>query len=300
MDGADGGERDDDRSGARSERSRPQSFPPTEPGNRRPAPGDDQEPTLGARSRSVSGDAVTIEDGVVRWLRETDDWRISVCRDVATSLAIVVVVGLLLFGIAGTWPAFVTVESGSMEPNIATGDFVFVVDDDRFVADAAVAGTGIATLENGRESGHEKFERPGDVIVFQPNGDPTKTPTIHRAHFWVEEDENWIETEADPRYTNGATCNEIVSCPAPQDGFVTKGDANTGYDQLPHSGSKTTVVSPDWVVGKAMVRVPWLGQLRLAVDSVRAVTGLGLAGTLVLTGTIMIALFGAAAGEREP
>ncbi|ELY83402.1 hypothetical protein [Natrinema pallidum] len=38
------------------------------------------------------------------------------------------------------------------------------------------------------------------------------------------------------------------------------------YDQLDWR-PKTTVVRPDWIVGKAVVRVPWLGTLRLLVES---------------------------------
>ncbi|WP_222915501.1 S26 family signal peptidase [Natrinema sp. SYSU A 869] len=315
MDGPDGGEQDDNRSGTRDERSGPEPSRRDEPGSRAPESRDrvperdDRASNPGTRDR-VSGDdhkratrndgEPAIEDGVGRWLLETDDWRVTACRDTVMCLGVITVVGLLLFGVSGTWPPFVAVESGSMEPNIREGDLVFVVDDDRFAGENAVAETGIATLESGRASGHEKFASSGDVIVFVPNGDPTKTPTIHRAHFWVEKGERWVETKADPGSLNGATCNDIVTCPAPHDGFVTKGDANSGYDQLPRSGADTTIVSPNWVTGKAMIRAPMVGGVRLAVGSAGAATGVGPTVTFVATGVIALVLFGMAAGERGP
>lgn len=299
MDGPDG-ERNGKGSDTPRERSESAPFPADSPADRDPEAAD-RHPKPGARARAEREEQVTIDDdGVVRWLLETDDWTVTVGRDIATCLAIVVVISLLLFGISGVWPAFVAVESGSMEPNIAQGDLVFIADDDRFVGDGAAAGTSVVTFQSGQATDHEKFANPGDVIVFMPNGDPSQTPTIHRAHFWVEDGENWIETEANSEFTNGATCNEIVSCPAPHDGFITKGDANAGYDQLPRSGAETTVVSADWVTGKAMARVPWIGGLTLAVGSVRSLTGVGSIAVLAGAGVLALVLFAMAAGERDP
>ncbi|ELY65546.1 S24/S26 family peptidase [Natrinema versiforme] len=299
MDGPDG-ERNGKRSDTREEHSESAPFSADSPADR-DSEATDRQPKPGARARAEREERVTIDDdGVVRWLLETDDWTVTVGRDIATCLAIVAVSSLLLFGISGVWPAFVAVESGSMEPNIAQGDLVFIADDDRFVGDSAVAGTGVVTFQSGQATDHEKFANPGDVIVFMPNGDPTETPTIHRAHFWVEAGENWIETEANPEFTNGATCNEIVSCPAPHDGFITKGDANAGYDQLPRSGADTTVVSADWITGKAMARVPWIGGLTLAVGSVQSLTGVGSIAILAGTAVVALALFAMAAEKRKP
>lgn len=277
MDGPDDGTRNCDRSDARADRPGSRSDPAGDSRDRGPAPG--------ARSRTGSDDAVRIEDGVVRWFLETDDRTVAVVRDIATILTIVGIVFPLLFGVSGAWPALVAVESGSMEPNIQQGDLVFVVDDGRFTGENAVAGTGIVTLESGRDGNHEQFGQPGDAILFLPNGDPAATPVIHRAHFWVEANENWVQTKADSEFLHGATCADIVSCPAPHDGFVTKGDANPRYDQLPRSGAETTVVSPDWVTSKAMVRVPWLGQIRLTFDSIRSLEVVGSNDVFVTTGS---------------
>ena len=235
----------------------------------------------GERSRGIdeetgdeATDRVTIgEDGVVNWFLNSEDGTVRFVRDVLSSVAIVAVIGLILFGVSGVWPPLVAVESGSMEPNMERGDLVFAVADDRFVGDDPAGDTGVVTLEEGRENDHEKFGNPGDVIVFQPNGDQRETPIIHRAHFWVEKDEEWVDTKADEEIVGDLTCEDVddTVCPAPHDGFVTKGDANDNYDQLSRSrtnGLRTNVVKPEWVTGKAMIRVPWLGHVRLTFDRI--------------------------------
>ena len=211
-------------------------------------------------------DAVTIEDdGLVRWFLKTNDENVTIARDVLSSVAIVGLVALLLFGVSGIWPPLVAVESGSMEPNMYRGDLIFVVEEERFVSDGAVAGTGIVTREHGQETDYTKFGNPGDVIVFRPNGDPTQTPVIHRAYFWVENNERWVETKANEELVGDATCQEVPNCPAPHAGFITKGDNNPGYDQT-GGGAATTVVKPEWITGKAQYRIPWLGHVRLTID----------------------------------
>lgn len=212
------------------------------------------------------GPDVTIEDdGVVRWFLRSDDGSVVFVRDVLSSVAIVAVIGLLLFGVSGIWPPLVAVESGSMEPNMERGDLIFVVDNQRFVGEDPVGDTGVVTLEAGLENGHETFGQPGDVVVFMPDGNDHRTPVIHRAHFWVEEGENWIDTKADEEIVGDATCEDVSTCPAAHDGFVTKGDANAGYDQY-RGGARTNVVKPEWVTGKAQYRIPYLGHVRLLFD----------------------------------
>lgn len=239
---------------------------------------DQRETSTGSHSRtqsksSTGGNGVTIaDDGLVRWYLKTDDETVVMTRDILSSVAIVAVIGLLLFAVSGIWPPLVAVESGSMEPNMQKGDLIFVVDNERFVGDGSIDDTGVVTLERAQESGHEKFGQPGDVIIFQPDGSQYQTPVIHRAHFWVEEDENWIETKADEDVVGGVTCEQVRHCPADHAGFVTKGDANQGYDQY-QGGARTDIVRPEWITGKASLRVPWLGHVRLAFDSLLSSTG---------------------------
>ncbi|WP_254521803.1 S26 family signal peptidase [Natrinema caseinilyticum] len=291
MDGSDETNRSHQRASSRDDRHR---FVGKPSGGR-----GDVDPSTKTRPRDREGERIRIEDGIVRWLLESDALPIAMFRTVAMAIAIIGLLSLLLFGISGQLPVLVAVESGSMQPNMQTGDLVFLVEEGRFAGDGAVAGTGVVTLERGRESGHRTFNSSGDVIVFRPNGNPAETPVIHRVHFYVEDGENWVQTKADPNAMNGATCVDIPSCPAAHDGFVTKGDANDAYDQLPRSGAETTVVRPDWVTGKAMVRIPWVGQIRLAIDSVGTATGVGSIVIVATSGAIALVLFGMAAGTDE-
>jgi signal peptidase len=160
----------------------------------------------------------------------------------------------------------VAVESGSMEPVMERGDLIFIVEADRFADDAAQTG-GVVTGHVGAQTDHRSFGDYGDVIVFDP---PNRNgpPIIHRAKFWVEDGENWVdrandsylseqrcETDDDPQTDTG-----LRNCPAPYAGFVTKGDANPTYDQ---ARGLAPPVRPEWVTGTAEVRVPGIGLIRL-------------------------------------
>ena len=215
--------------------------------------------------RSAEPGRITVDDGLFRWLLRSEDGTAVAIRDVLVSVGVVLSIGVVLFAVSGVWPPMVAVESGSMEPNMQVGDLIIVVADDRFVGDGAVEGTGVVPLEAARDSGHERFSKPGDVVIFQPDGHGSQTPIIHRAHFWVEEGENWVDGRADPAYVDGASCEELETCPANHDGFVTKGDANSGYDQA-NSGARTDVVRAEWVTGKSVFRIPWLGHVRLTFE----------------------------------
>lgn len=209
--------------------------------------------------------------GVVGWLKwfwTTDRGWVIYLRDVTTSVAAVLMIGLLLFAISGIWPPMVAVVSGSMEPNMERGDLVLVVDNDRFIPDNTPVHegepTGVLPADRAAEAGYTKFGRSGDVIVFQRNGRGDRTPVIHRAVLWVEDGENWYD-RGDPAYMGGASnCEQLNHCPAPHSGFITLGDANPAYDQ--HRGptsSLTAPVKPEWIIGTAELKVPYLGNVRL-------------------------------------
>ena len=190
----------------------------------------------------------------------TDSGWVLLGRDIAASLLLVALVGAYLFVISGVWPPMVAVESGSMDPNMEKNDLVFVMGTDRFQPDAATDGTGVVVARDAAETGYTQFNNPGDVIVFEPNGNEGTTPIIHRAMFFVESGENWVN-RADPAFLSGVdSCSDVGSCPAPHDGFITKGDNNAAYDQV--SGTSQPV-RPDWVVGTAEIRIPGAGWLRL-------------------------------------
>lgn len=180
--------------------------------------------------------------------------------DVFIGIVIIVLLVLVVFALSGVWPPFVAIESGSMEPNMNEGDLVFLVDADRYVGHSGAGDTGLITVEEGKESGHLAFGEPGHVVVFDL--DDGGVPIIHRLHLWVEAGENWYD-RANPEYIGGASnCNELDDCPAPYDGFITKGDANQHYDQI---NGEVGIVKPEWIEGRAAVRIPYLGELRLSL-----------------------------------
>jgi signal peptidase len=201
-----------------------------------------------------------------RWFLTTDHGVVSYLREVLSSVLAVLLVGLLLFAVSGLWPPMVAIESPSMEPNMKTGDLVFVMKAHRFAPGSAHTDTGVVTYRIGQATGYAKFDRAGDVIVFRPDGNGATTPIIHRAMFYVNENENWYgkAVAVNPRAVGSAdNCRELDFCPAPHGGFITKGDnanTNRAYDQV---SGLTGPVRPAWVVGTAEFRIPLLGNIRL-------------------------------------
>ena len=215
--------------------------------------------------------------GWVRWLFTTDHEAVVYVREVAGSVAAVALVGALLFAISGVWPPLVAIESESMEPHIEKGDLVFVMDEHRFAGDAATVAngesTGVVTYVTGQETGYSEFSEPGDVIVYRPDGSDSATPIIHRTRFWVADGENWYD-RANPEYVgqydecevddDPSTDTALPACPAPNAGFITKGDneaTNGVYDQV--AGIADRPVKPAWIIGTAEFRIPLLGHIRL-------------------------------------
>ncbi len=176
----------------------------------------------------------------------------SAVREIASVLVTVGAVVAVLLLVCGTWPAIVTIESESMVPHMNVGDLVLVVAADRY-------GT-LQSMEEGNISGYAKFEMPGDVIIYRPNGNTDLHPIIHRAMFWVEEGEE-IPVMIGQRtgiYT------------APHAGYITKGDNNPVIDQIGWSnyrnlGGPIEPVKKEWIIGKALYRIPLIGYLPLNI-----------------------------------
>ncbi|MEF8800303.1 MAG: S26 family signal peptidase [Halolamina sp.] len=179
-------------------------------------------------------------------------------RELLTSMATVAAVGLLLFAISGVWPPMVAVESGSMDPNMQKGDLIFVTETGRYMPDYDRDETGVVTYRAGEQNEYRTFGSYGSVVVYK-NPSTFGPPIIHRARFWVNEGENWYE-EANKEYITADSCAELLNCPAPHSGFVTKGDNNPYYDQ---ANGISTPVKPEWLVGTARLRIPYLGWIRL-------------------------------------
>lgn len=182
----------------------------------------------------------------------------SLLSDVITGLAIVLIIGGLLFFFTGIWPPMVSVESGSMEPHMERGDLIVVMETERY-SPAYSSDIGVVTAQTGTQEEYSKFGSAGDVIVYTPNGSETRTPVIHRAMFQVNESEDWTE-KANSRYLPSDSCTQVPNCPAPTDGFITKGDANPYYDQAVEISDP---VKNEWITAKAEFKIPYLGYVRL-------------------------------------
>jgi len=253
-----------------------------------------RDPSFG----SPDGDSpstATESDGAVeplwRQFLTATDGPLLLLREVCVSVIIVLVVGGLLFGISGVWPPMVAVESESMEPNINQYDLIFVTEPGRFSPDEADQ-LGVVTADAADNTEYASFNAAGSVIVFD-NPEQRGPPIIHRAHFFVEEGENWYD-RANPDYISASDCDELQDCPAPHDGYITKGDNDASNAQYDQANGIAPVVKPEWVTGIAQLRLPYVGYIRLAV------TGAASAGPLFPVGLGVISASGAyAIGRRD-
>lgn len=185
------------------------------------------------------------------------------CRDVLQTVAAVALVAAVLFALTGVWPPMVAIESGSMEPHMSKGDLIVVAEPGRLTA-AAADGSPIVTARESETDGDgiRLTGAAGDVIVFDP---PhwRESPILHRAMFRVERGENWYDRANESHLPPGVeNCEQLVHCPAPNDGYITKGDANSHYDQ---ADGLAPPVRPEWIRATAELRVPYLGWIRLLV-----------------------------------
>ncbi|WP_319643187.1 S24/S26 family peptidase [Methanovulcanius yangii] len=179
----------------------------------------------------------------VKRFLESDDPRAGWVRDALWVVGVVAGIALLLFLASGTWPAVVAVESESMVPNMNVGDLVFVAAFDRYGE--------LTSWEEGEATGYVRFgDSPdlqgnqvyGDVIIFRPNGDDAVHPIIHRAISWYDD-------------------NTTAS------GYITKGDNNPSVDQVAYYPTLGQIqpVREEWIVGKAIFRIPLVGYFPLHI-----------------------------------
>jgi signal peptidase len=213
-------------------------------------------------------------ESFLRRFRTAERGPLFVVREVMTSVLLVAGIGVLLFAISGVWPPMVAVESGSMDPHMQKGDLVFVTEPGRFAPDGAAGDTGIVPYADATDRGYQTFDSYGSVVVYQTpeRSARGRPPVIHRAHFRVEEGENWYERANKNHIGDASNCQQLRHCPAPHDGFITKGDNNPTYDQA--NGISSPVTS-EWVLGVARIRIPWLGWIRLIVSGAAAVVPTG-------------------------
>ncbi len=270
---------------------------------------------------------------LIAQFRETDHWAVSLARDILWVIGVVGGIALLLFLLCGTWPAVVTIESGSMIPNMNIGDLVVVVQKDRFGE--------LQTWDDGKVSGYKKFGDYGDVIIYRPNGVTDiwasvgllpfsrQHPIIHRAMTWTDAGEpvplyinfyrgsvtpvtylpltvagttadgyqilttgsfpvgsNYSPSSRDILITSPQLGNYILpadavvrnagyvknlSTVASHGGYITKGDNNSNSDQGSLAFTDTGIIEPvekEWIVGKALFTVPYVGLLPLHIGEV--------------------------------
>jgi signal peptidase len=184
----------------------------------------------------------------------------SAVREIVSVLVTVGAIVAFLYLVCGTWPAIVTIESESMVPNMNVGDLVLVMADDRLGP--------LQSMAEGNVSGYEKFGMAGDVIIYRPNGNTDLHPIIHRALFWVDAGPTSI-TYREFDTTAGSYVTKTYT--APHGGYITRGDNNPVIDQTGFGsnyrglGSPIMPVKPEWIVGKAIYSVPYVGYLPLNI-----------------------------------
>ena len=182
--------------------------------------------------------------------RTSDHWAVSLARDLLWVACVVGGIALALFLICGTWPAVVTIESGSMVPNMNIGDLVVVVQKDRYGE--------FMTWEEGKAANVSKFNSHGDVVIYKPNGLTTVHPIIHRAIVYATTTTPITEVRGNQLRSNYT---------AESDGYITWGDHNPAPDQFvtyPVVGTPEPV-KEEWIVGKALFTVPLVGYLPLHI-----------------------------------
>lgn len=161
---------------------------------------------------------------------------VGVAKDVTFMAGLLLVMMGLLYAYAGMWPPMVAVDGHSMLPNMKPDDLIVI---------QGLARVNIVPYNDAVATGHKTFNDYGDVIVFQPMGDSTVTPVIHRAMYFVE--------EGQPMWPGGPL--------APHSGYVTQGDNNYLYDQS-SPVCQNQPVKREWILGVSKYRIPYLGKIR--------------------------------------
>lgn len=175
-----------------------------------------------------------------------------IAKEIISTLVIVGIIVGLGIAITGTWPFMVAVQSGSMEPHIHKGDVVILLGLNRVGK--------VVTWMEGIETNYKMFGDYGDVIVYHPNGDSSRTPIIHRVVAYVHKGEKIPMLLR----KDGKTILVYTNYIAGSDGYITQGDANIVPDQLA-PGWSIKPVKEEWIVGVAKFRIPYVGWIRLII-----------------------------------
>ncbi len=155
--------------------------------------------------------------------------RLPVPEFIKNVIFLVIIIGITIINsylILGLWPPIVTINSGSMMPNLNNGDIVIV---------QGASRTNIIPWDEAEKNGYYAFNYPGDVILYRPYGKKMPSswdkisilfgetmpldkayPIICRALTYVQQGE--------PMWKDGPK--------APFSGYITKGDHNDVIDQM--------------------------------------------------------------------
>jgi len=190
---------------------------------------------------------------LIAQFRTSDNWMVGIARDLLWVAGVVGTIALILFLVCGTWPAVVTIESGSMTPNMNIGDLVVVVQKDRYGE--------FMTWEQGKQANVTRFNGYGDVIIYKPNGMTSVHPIIHRVVAYATTTTPLTEIRGEQLKENYTVAH---------DGYITWGDNNPIPDQFAsYEGIGTPEpVKDGWIVGKALFTIPLVGYLPLHIVEV--------------------------------
>ena len=221
--------------------------------------------------------------------------------DALIALALVGGIFLAMFGFSGIWPPLVVVESKSMQHS-QTDSFIGTMDTGDLVMNKKVeAVSEVVTYLAGKESNYTAFGSYGDVVIYWRDGDRSITPIIHRVVLYLEAigdvgfrapDLEYLTRDVDYNFSNPGDMwdhmtgdlklfhygyNDIdldipistmigyahIRGAALHDGFITKGDFNQEVDQRLGITKNREPVPFDWIIGKAVGEIPWVGVIKL-------------------------------------
>jgi len=219
----------------------------------------------------------------------SDNNKIAIIRDIAVALCAVFIVLLILWSYTGQWftAPIVAIESGSMEHKNPTFGRLGTIDAGDMVLVQKVYTRNDVLVHGGNLGGAQAkkccqtYGDYGDVIIYYPDGNKKLTPIIHRAMCWIE-----VEIQNNERtYTikEFGIYNETSIGPIPElgldrsmkpawdhSGFLTKGDNNDLFDNLPSQGvlESTQPIKTEWISGKARQEIPWFGTINLLFSDI--------------------------------
>ncbi|MDR3075255.1 MAG: S26 family signal peptidase [Candidatus Methanoplasma sp.] len=213
----------------------------------------------------------------------------------AVAVAVIVAAFVGISKASGVSPFQTVVESGSMQHGIGsqigvidTGDMVVVKNKDSMV---------IQSFIDGYKTGYERFGNYGDVIIY--NRGPDLNPVIHRAILWLDYNGNgtwsapslegyprelWLcSGSPDGDYMNlsgtltlknigyvdtpDASINlDTLAAGSPTDGYLTKGDNNSRFDQPSSLAGVNGLISYDRIKSVAWFEIPWAGTFKMVFN----------------------------------